>query len=247
MAFLPDAGLLASCDIDTSAWLWDATRGQPLWTIASKSKAAPGSYCLAVSPDGRFAATSQGVYETGEGRQIVDSNDDLIPNISSSIYGVAFSPDGRRLAFVTAYGRILLWDVEKRQLLSDLQESDRQFISVSFSPDSKRLVTGEDEGAVRLWQVEPLGQVAVIGQHAARIKSVAFSPDGNQVASASDDQTIALWDVARRSLITRIGTHTAPVLSVAFSPDGKRLVSGGHDKSVRIYTRHRALWGYRLD
>ena len=246
-AFLSDTGLLASCDIDTSAWLWDTTRGQALWTSTGELKSSPGSYCLAVSPDGRFVATSQGVYETGEGRQIVDTNDDLIPNGSSSIYGVAFSPDGQRLAFVTAHGRILLWDVEKRQVSSNLQMNDRQFISVSFSPDSKWLVTGEDEGAVRLWQAEPLSQVAVIGQHAARIKSVAFSPDGSQVASASDDQTIALWNVARRSLITRIGTHTAPVLSVAFSPDGKRLVSGEHDKSVRIYTRHRTLWGYRLD
>ena len=244
---MPDTRLLASCDIDTSAWLWDTTHGQALWTSTGELKSSPGSYCLAVSPDGRFVATSQGVYETTEGRQIVDTNDDLIPNGSSSIYGVAFSPDGQRLAFVTAHGRILLWDVEKRQVLSNLQINDRQFISVSFSPDSKWLVTGEDEGAVRLWQAEPLSQMAVIGQHAARIKSVAFSPGGSQVASASDDQTIALWDVARRSLITRIGTHTAPVLSVAFSPDGKRLVSGEHDKSVRIYTRHRTLWGYRLD
>jgi WD40 repeat protein len=37
------------------------------------------------------------------------------------------------------------------------------------------------------------------------------------------------------------------VLSIAFSPDGKQIVSGERDHSVRLYTRRRALWGWRLD
>jgi WD40 repeat protein len=117
---------------------------------------------------------------------------------------------------------------------------------VTWSPDRKSLVTGGDDGTVRLFHTDPLREVKVIGQHSARIKSVAFSPDGRSVASAGDDQTIALWSV-NGGLIDRIGTHAAPVLSVAFSPDGKKLVSGENDNSVRIYTRHRALWGHRLN
>jgi WD40 repeat protein len=44
-----------------------------------------------------------------------------------------------------------------------------------------------------------------------------------------------------------LGQPAARVKSVAFSPDGKQLISGGHAHSVRLYTRHRALWGFRLD
>jgi WD40 repeat protein len=58
---------------------------------------------------------------------------------------------------------------------------------------------------------------------------------------------ITLWDVNGRKRVGPIGTHTSPVYAIAFSPDGKRLISGEHDRSVRLYTRHRTLWGYRLD
>jgi WD40 repeat protein len=192
----------------------------------------------AISPDGRWIATTYGVYESANGCEVV--------NFYGEAYGVAFSADGRWLAR-TAPEQLILWETGSWRLLDQVKLANTSLISLSFSPDGKWLVTGEDEGAVRLCAVNPLREVAVIGRHAARIKSVAFSPDGREVASAGDDKVIALWDVGRRSLITHIGTHTAPVLSVAFSPDGRQLVAGEHDRSVRVYTRHRALWGYRLD
>jgi WD40 repeat protein len=53
--------------------------------------------------------------------------------------------------------------------------------------------------------------------------------------------------VNRHNLITHIGTHTSPVYALAFSPDGSRLISGEHDRSVRLYSRHRTIWGFRVD
>ena len=244
VAFSPDGRWIASCDQDGIIILWDVARRLPRWTLKYPLEDGP-RYNLAISPDGRWVATSPGVYESAEGRQVVDFRAN--PHPEGRIYQPAFSADGRRLVCVTDRGYILLWDAEKWQLIEGLNVSNRAFLSVSFSSDGKRLVTSDDDGAVQLWAVEPLHKVALLGRHAARVKSVAFSPDDQQVASAGDDQTIALWDVERRRLITHIGMHTAPVLSVAFSPDGKRLASGGHDKSVRLYTRHRTLWGYRLD
>ena len=98
-----------------------------------------------------------------------------------------------------------------------------------------------------MWEAEPLQLIAKVGNHAARIKSLSFSPDGTTLASSGDDKMIALWDLKGRELITRIGTHTSPVYAIAFSPDGKQLISGEHDNTFRQYTRHRSLWGFRLD
>jgi WD40 repeat protein len=124
---------------------------------------------------------------------------------------------------------------------------ETSFVTVAFSPDGRLLVTGDDAGEVRLWEAESLRPLARLGRIGARLKSVAFSPDGRLVASAGVDRSVSLWDVAGRRLVTTVGSHQAPVLSLAFSPDGRRLAAGGQDRSVRLLTRHRALWGRRIE
>ena len=236
--FSPDGKKIASCDQDGTVIFWSlATRGI-LWTLRD-SRSEP-VYSIRVSPSGSWLASSKGIYDTAGGNKVIGFGD-------YHIYGLAFSADGRWLAGVAAEGEIFLWDMNERRLHDTLKTANSVLISVSFSPDSKRLATGEDQGAVRLWSIEPLREIAVVGRHAARIKALTFSPDGRFVASASDDQTIALWEVARRRLFAQVGAHTTPILSLAFSPDGRKLASGEHDKSVRVYTRHRVLWGHRLD
>ncbi|HKP87581.1 MAG TPA: protein kinase [Blastocatellia bacterium] len=256
VTFLPDGERVISSGFQDPLRLWDIGRGEVLRTFASTNPDMPGNNGFAVSPDGRWLATSNGVYDVSDGRVVCylpdkfknDDPDDDFLSQSSQIYGVAFSQDGRLLAYSTALSNSIgLLDTTSWEIIARAQEPGSSFISLRFSPDGELLATGDDEGKVELWNVNPLERIAIIGRHQARVKAVAFSPDGKQIASSSDDKTIALWNVGSRSLARRIGTHTAPVRSVAFSPDGKHIVSGEHDKSVRIHTRHRVLWGYRLD
>ena len=247
VAFSADGNAVASSDMDGNVIVWDLARRHPRLKFSSPRKIEDrASYCLALSPDGRWLATSFGVYDLAERRLLFDypANED---GTYRPVYSIDFSPDGRRMVCVTTQGQALLWDVTGWKLIAIRQLQNANLVSVSFSPDGRRFVTGEDQGLVRLWHIEPLAEVAVIGKHDARIKSVAFSPDGREVASAGDDQAVCLWDAGGRKLITRLGARTSPVLSVAFSPDGKQIISGERDHLVRLYTRHRALWGRRLD
>jgi len=248
LAFTSAGDALVSLDRDGLIIIWDLTQGRERLRFRQPSKWSDIGYCLASSPDSRWIATSDGVYESAMGRQVADFRGVNYPhNNFTAIYGVTFSADGRWLAVATVHDTPFLCETATWKLSEQANVSPRNFTSVGFAPDGKRLVTGEDSGTVQLWSAQPLRPTEVIGRHTARIKSVAFSPDGKQIVSAGDDKMIALWDVAGRKLITKIGLHTAPVYAVAFSPDGKQLVSGGHDHSVRLYTRRRALWGFRLD
>ena len=240
VTFSPDNRWLASADQAGNIIRWDVRQRRPQLIV--KPVETQGSYCVAISPDGRFVATTFAVYDLETGHPLIPQ----LGTLWNQVYSAAFSADGRMLIGATQDGEIVVVNTQTWQLIERQKWTDASVISLSLSADGKHLVTGDDGKAVRLGIIEPLRQVAVIGWHEARIKSVAFSPDGKQVASAGDDKMIALWDVSRRKLITTIGTHTSPIYSIAFSPDGQRLVSGEHDRSVRIYTRHRELWGFNL-
>jgi len=241
VSFSPDGRWVASADQNGVLIRWDVAQRAPRLTL--KPPEWRNSYCLAISRDGRVLATTYAVYDIETGHPLIQ----LGGLFWEQVYGAAFSADGRLLIGATRDGEIVVVNTQTWQLIERQKWADAPVISLSLSADGKHLVTGDDGKAVRLGTIEPLRQVAVIGRHEARIKSVVFSPDGKQVASAGDDKMIALWDVSRSKLIATIGTHTSPVYAIAFSPDGQRLISGEHDGSVRLYTRHRELWGFRLN
>jgi WD40 repeat protein/predicted Ser/Thr protein kinase len=242
VAFSARGNILASCDYRGKAIVWDVEDERPASFTKAPEAPAWVSYGIAVSSDGTFVATSKAVFRAETGEIVFDLLN------ASPAYGVAFSPDGSLLAAcVPDHCIVALYETSTWKTVGLVEDKGISAISVAFSPDGKFLATGDDQWNVRLWQASPLRQVGVVGRHQARIKSVAFSSDGEQVASSGDDGVISLWDVGSRRLITQIGAHSAPVLSVAFSPDGKHLVSGEGDHTVRSYTRHRTLWGWRVD
>ena len=242
VVFSPDSKWLVSSDQDRNLIRWDADTRQPRWRVTIGTS---DNVCLAISPDGRWLAARPGVYDASTGQAVLDY--DAAPYLSPlrGTEAAAFSPDGRLMACAVA-GEVVVLATDGWRIVGQQETGTLPLVSVSFSPDSRSLVTGSTDGTITLWEAEPLRAIDTVGHHAARIKSLAFSPDGT-LASAGDDKMIALWNVNRRELVARIGTHTSPVYAIAFSPDGKQLISGEHDRSVRLYTRHRTLWGFRLD
>ena len=67
-------------------------------------------------------------------------------------HGVAFSPDGRRLA-TGGNGRdaVKLWDLSTFRELMTLPGQGSLFSSVAFSPDGRWLAACGDEGEFHLW------------------------------------------------------------------------------------------------
>ena len=154
----------------------------------------------------------------------------------SSIYSVAFSPDGKILATNDANGKIGLWRefADGEQLLT-FQGHTSWVRAIAFSPDGGTLVSGSSDHTVRLWNVSTGECLKTLRGHPERIHSVAFSPDGQTLVSGSDDHTVRLWDVSDGKCRLTLQGHTSWVLSVAFSPDGKTLVSGSSDQTLKLW------------
>ena len=160
--------------------------------------------------------------------------------------GLAFSPDGKRLA--TANGSFaFVWDVATgRELFramhatsADDAESPMQWIdSVALSPDGNFLASAARDGTARVWSLDSRQELVRL-THAAPVEAVAFSKDGTTLTTGSFDGTARLWELPSGRERLR-ATHPGGSEVVAFSPDGKQVASGGTEGSVNIWSLNRS-------
>ncbi|WP_158263095.1 pentapeptide repeat-containing protein, partial [Amycolatopsis sp. CA-128772] len=73
---------------------------------------------------------------------------------TGSVWGVAFSPDGTRLATAGASdGTARVWDVMTGEVLNTFTGHTGSVRGVAFSPDGARLATADSGGTARVWDV----------------------------------------------------------------------------------------------
>ena len=75
---------------------------------------------------------------------------------SNTIWEVAFSPDGKRLATASADRTVKIWDTTTGQELLTLKGFMWGARSVAFSPDGNRLAAASFEEVVKVWDAAPL-------------------------------------------------------------------------------------------
>src|SRR5262249_28569170 len=131
-----------------------------------------------------------------------------------SIYSLALSPDGRRIAvggFGLRDGSAAIFDRTShavvtgitRALLLDRQQ--RTIWTIAFSDYVKCIAYGLDEGSVWLWdqdQAEPRRALRPLGKHPPvaagtnKIKHIQFR-DAGHVISVGEDGLVIPWDTRR--------------------------------------------------
>ena len=252
IAFSPHGDLLVSGSYDGKLRLWNPYTHKLLRTL----KAVGNIAAVAFSSDGRTLANT-----TGDNIQLWDTQTGQHKlNIylgGSSIFCLAFSPDGQMLASASLTDRIQLWDPNSGQQKFTLDNGrgggttsivfNRGGPRLAFSPDGKILAStavdnmrGNNE-RIKLWSTHTGELLATLVEEDRRgsvypVSTVQFSADGKTLISGSRGGTLREWNLQTGENIKPFGKPEYGKFNLLpFLPDNTTLVRATQDNAIHLW------------
>jgi WD40 repeat protein/serine/threonine protein kinase len=248
--------LLDDCPEDLRNWEWFYCKRLCHLERIDRRGHGIDVWSVAFSPDGRRVASGAGMFvytdEVGRGELAVwdaATGRDVFSHrgLGFGIQGVAFSPDGSKVATAGAMrrggnqGELTLWDAATGRRLFVRSEPGVNALCVALSPDGRQIGVGygvfNATGGGGYFKVHDAGtgaELLKLPVQSAGVSAVAFAPDGRRVALAGSG-TVEIWDLKARTRAAELRGHAQWVYAVAFSPDGARIATGGWDNTVRLW------------
>jgi WD40 repeat protein/tRNA A-37 threonylcarbamoyl transferase component Bud32 len=165
---------------------------------------------------------------------------------------VAFSPDGRHVAWTTPasvpflgpVAEITLWDMARGSVAQQLKGHALFAQGFAFSADGRYLASAGQDKRAKVWDTTTGREVCTYHGHTGEVQSVAISPDGKWVASSDEDPVVTaarrppykmvakfppgvvkVWDARTGQERFVLQGHKTGVYRVAFSSDGAWIAS----------------------
>jgi WD40 repeat protein len=168
--------------------------------------------------------------------------DPLIIRVNAEVRGLAFSPNGERLASAGGDGAVSIWDSRTGQSLTSFTAHEGAVVSVAFHPEGMYLASRGEDKKVKVWDLaatrgEEFGGPFDVGRHFGTAHSVAFSPSGRLLATGSGG-AVKVWGWKNRQLLHSLPGHEKDAISLAFSREG-RLASASTGENLKLWDLER--------
>jgi WD40 repeat protein/DNA-binding SARP family transcriptional activator len=239
-SFSPDGSRLATAGPSGVA-LWNSKTGKRLARLAASSQSFR---LVAFDPRGGrvAAATTTGavtIWDVLRRRRLSV----LAPPRPASVgTGLAFSPDGARLAvdgFAGFVGVIWIWDLRSGRVWWKTESESFTACGLAWSPDGARLATGDcgthfSPSVGRIWDLAARRVVVETSPQSGALPAIAFSRDGRYIVTPNRSGFAQVWEARSGRLVATFTGHSGEVTSVA-AGNGSEVATGGTDGTARVW------------
>ena len=227
--------------------VWDVSAEKRILEVKGGSPVS----AVAGSADGKlWAWVSGGVLHV---RRLGATADLWSRNMGNTkVTGLAFTADGKRLAWGAEGGVVRVVDAVKGTLVKELHTGGNAVSGVAFRRDGRVLAAVGLDGKYILLSLDDGSILKSFGEPGEGVDPaldplpessrwitpaatrLSFSPDGRRLAAANGSRPLEIWDVDSGRVAMILDSESEGASSAAWSADGERLATA-HGKRVRIW------------
>lgn len=195
---------------------------------------------LSISEDGTrvavaswdFCAFDWDIAAGGEPTQYIVPDEGLY----NAVDCVAYSPDGRRVAYGGKDHAARIHAVATGELVLTLRGHGDNVTGIAYSHEGKRIATSCVDSLVRVFDTTNGELICSMRGAMPSASGLAFSPDDRELLVSTADGRVLIFDATHSNYgAIRLALPTA-AYSVRFSPDGRLLASCTYDGRVQLFS-----------
>ena len=187
---------------------------------------------LAFHPEGQLLAAGSGVPSRDGSLTLWNIDEGQIQGVikahEDTITGLAFSPDGKRIASSSTDRYIRIHEVGNQEMLAQLEGHTSHVLDVAWSADGETIASAGADHVAKLWTVATRKQKKTEAGFKKELTTIAFVGTGETIVTGGGDRLL------------KAGGQNLPgiddfIYDSAVSADGSLILAGGENGILRVW------------